>query len=69
MYQEDTTKQVDYICYFSEVKIYVPNFSATTYENIDHLFNTGYGPKCDCGAIYTSFPWDHMKMCPKWTKW
>jgi len=68
LYQRDDTGVVDYICNFSEVPPYDPNFHATTYKNIDHLFES-YGRKCECGAIYTSFPWDHMRMCPKWERW
>lgn len=68
IYDTDQSKQVDYICHFSPLQTYDPNWHATTYVDIDYLFNTGYG-KCECGAEYTSFPWDHMKFCPKWTKW
>ena len=24
---------------------------------------------CECGAVYTSFKWDHMRYCKLWTKW
>ena len=68
VYGDDPTKQVDYICNFSEVPTYDPNYSATTYVNIDHLLNAGYG-SCTCGAIYSSFPWAHMLYCFKWKKW
>lgn len=69
MYAADTANQVDYICNFSEIQNYNPNWHATTYTDIDHLFNVGYGSKCECGAFYSSFPWDHLKYCPKYTKW
>lgn len=69
MYAEDSTHKVEYICHFSEVPTYDPTWHATTYESIDHLLNDGYGPKCECGAIYSGFAWDHMRMCPKWVKW
>lgn len=69
MYAEDPTKRVEYICHFSEVKSYDPNYYADTYFDVDALLNTGYGSKCECGAIYTSFPQFHMFFCPKWTKY
>lgn len=68
MYDEDPSGQVDYICRFSEVPSYDPNWHATIYQDIDHLFDEGYGEKCACGAAYTSFPQIHMFFCPKWSK-
>ena len=69
MYGEDPAKLVDLICTFSEVMTYDPNWYATTYVNIDDLFNIGYGANCQCGAIYSGIPWDHMLFCPKWIPW
>jgi hypothetical protein len=69
MYGPDQTNQVDQICYFSEVASYDPNWYATTYQDISGWLDNGYGAKCECGAIYTSFPQAHMFFCPKWSKW
>jgi hypothetical protein len=69
MYGDDHTHKVDHICWFSEVATYDPNWYATTYTNIDNLLSDGHGSKCECGAIYTSFPHAHMLFCPKWSKW
>lgn len=69
MYKEDQHNPDILMCYFSEIQTYDPNWHSTTYYNIDSLLNTGYGSKCECGAVYTSFPQAHMFYCPKWTKW
>jgi hypothetical protein len=69
MYSPDSTNRVAYICYFSEVKSFDPNFYATTYVDItDTILGIGWD-KCECGAIYSSFPWDHMRFCKKWIPW
>jgi hypothetical protein len=68
LYDEDKTNKVDYLCHFSEMRSHDPNFYATTYYDLDYLV-FGTGLQCQCGAIYTDFPWDHMKMCPKWIPW
>lgn len=68
MYREDDTGESDYIFIFGEIRSYDPNWHATTYENIDYMFNSPYSDKCECGAIFTSFPNAHMFMCKKWKK-
>ena len=35
---------------------------------IEEMFPDGWAAKCECGAIYTSFPEEHMFFCPKWRK-
>lgn len=65
-YQEDPSKKVDYICTFGEIQSWDPAYYVDTYEDIERMFNTGYGPKCECGSIYTSFPQMHMFYCPRW---
>ena len=65
---DDPMKKADHICVFSQVKSYDPAWNATTYEDIDRMFNTGYGDRCECGSIYTSAPMIHMFYCPKWRK-
>jgi hypothetical protein len=68
MWKEDPAKKVDYILYFSPVATYDPNWHATTYESVDGYLIMGFGPQCECGSIYTSFPQFHMFFCPKWSK-
>lgn len=69
MYDEDPSKQVDYICMFGEIQSYDPNWHATIYADISGYLDSGPGGKCECGSIYTSFPQSHMFFCPKWTKY
>lgn len=66
-YDKDSTGQVDYLCIFSEVLPNDPNWHGT-FEDISHMFDS-YGKRCECGAIYTSFPNFHMFFCSKYTKW
>ena len=68
MYQPDDTGQSDFILFFGEIYSYNPNFYATTYIDIDYMFNAGYSGNCECGAAYTSFKDGHMFFCKKWTK-
>jgi hypothetical protein len=52
---------------FSEVPIHDPEFyiDGVKWEN---LFNREE-PTCHCGAKYSSFAWDHMRMCKLWKPW
>lgn len=68
IYDEDPSKQVDYICHFKEIHPHNSLWSNTDYKNIDHLFDDGFGGPCQCGSAYTSFPQIHMFFCPKWSK-
>lgn len=68
MYGADDTKQTEYICHFSPVKGYDPNWHATTYVDISNMLTNTYGTNCECGAIYTSSQNHHMFFCPKWQK-
>lgn len=68
IYEEDPTKQVDYICTFGEIHSYDPNWHSTEYVDISAYLDNGWGGKCECGAVYTSFPQMHMIFCPKWVK-
>lgn len=52
---------------FSELPTYDPNFYASEYSVFEDMFEKTND--CCCGAIFSSFPWDHMRMCPKWVKW
>src|SRR5581483_8954716 len=67
IYEEDLTGASDYNCVFAGVQSYDPNWHATVYVSIESMMGYG-GTKCECGAIYTSFPQIHMFFCPKWTK-
>lgn len=67
MYDQDPSMQCDYICYFSEINPQNPIWN-NRFQDIDPLFETGWGGKCECGAAYTSFPNAHMFFCRKWTK-
>ena len=51
MYAPDIANKVEYICYFSEIATYDPNWHATTYESIDNLFITGSGIGCECECL------------------
>lgn len=69
MYDEDPSKQVDYICIFKFLDSYNPTSHATTFFNIDSMFDeSDWLGKCECGAIFTSFPNHHMLFCKKWSK-
>lgn len=67
MYGDDNTKQVDYICHFGELKSTNPAWNKK-FEDISRYLDDGPN-KCECGAIYSSFPWDHMRFCKQWSKW
>lgn len=68
MYDKDLTGKVDMILMFSEIPSYDLNFNVFC-----PLWTDMFGPDmhhgCECGANKTSFPWDHMRFCSKWTKW
>ena len=53
---------------FSQIPTYDPNFY-TDMPSFEDMFEWGQSDKCVCGAVYTSFPWDHMRFCGKWIKW
>ena len=67
-YDSDPQCKVDLDCFFSEVPSYDPNWHATTYENIDHLFGIGYGSNCECGAEAVGST-RHSTWCKKWRSW
>ena len=69
MYGQDKGGGFDYICHFSEVMTYDPNWHATTYEDVERYLVLELLPDCHCGAKHTSFPKFHMFMCPLWKPW
>lgn len=66
-YDKDETSKVDIILLFTEVPNYDPNFyvDCSSWEN---LFS-GSQPGCECGARFSSFDFDHMRMCKLWKPW
>ena len=62
IYDLDQTGQTSWICNFSEVQSYDPNYYATTYVNVEYMFTTA---GCQCGSAHGG---GHMFFCPKWTK-
>jgi len=68
MYEEDDTKQVDYICRFSEMQSYDPGWSSYAFEDIGHMIDDFFGTKCECGSVHTFASQFHMFFCPLWKK-
>jgi len=67
LYEEDPTGQVDQILTFSQLPGYDPNYGVWCPNWTDM---TGWDPdKCECGAKYGSFDWDHFRYCKKWSPW
>lgn len=64
MYDKDPTQRVDYILIFSELPPSDPLFYQDM-EDFDKRFLIIN--KCECGALYTSFPDFHMTFCPLWS--
>jgi len=67
MYDKDPSGKVDMILTFSEIPNYDPNYDVFCPE-----WNDLFGNKrldCECGASYSSFPWDHLRYCPLWSPW
>lgn len=67
LYDKDLTGKVDMILVYSELPTYDPNYNVSAPLWSD-MFRDTYNA-CECGADFTSFPWDHMKYCRKWSKW
>lgn len=67
VYDTDPSGQVDTILVYSELPTHDPNFgvSCPTWNELFGDSNAG----CECGAAFSSFNWDHMRFCKKWTKW
>jgi hypothetical protein len=67
MYDKDLTGVVDTILTFAEVPSYDANYG-TDCPKWNDLFGDDFG-KCECGAEYSSFSWDHMRYCKLWRRW
>lgn len=68
-YDRDLTGQVDMILHFSELPHYDPNFYADQPHWHEIFLNGEEVDLCECGSKYSSFSWDHMRMCKLWSKW
>ena len=66
-YDADNTGKVDMVLHFSELPTYDPNFNVYC-PSWNDLFKDDWGV-CDCGAKYSSFPWDHMRFCSRHKPW
>lgn len=69
VYDTDKTKVVDYVLIFTDIPTNKPSYSSIVAEDLNMLTRDTSGNNCECGAIYSDFKWDHMRFCPKWTKW
>jgi hypothetical protein len=67
-YGQDPTGQVDMVFTFVELPSYDPNYGIDC-RSWSELFGEEGNNGCECGAKFTSFSWDHMRMCRKWGKW
>src|ERR1017187_6007492 len=67
IYESDDTGHCDWVCTFVEVASYDPNWWAT-YTDVNNLYGQDEDG-CECGAKFSSFSWDHMRFCKKWTPW
>ena len=66
LYEVDNTRYTDYTLTFGQLATYDPNFYATM-PSYEELF--GGDLTCDCGARFTTFPFDHMFFCKLWKPW
>lgn len=66
-FDTDPTGKVDQILIFSQLQTYDPNYNVVC-PIWSEMFKDSFGA-CECGANFTSFPWDHMKFCQMWKKW
>jgi len=66
-YDIDPTGKVDHVLTFGILMPYDPRYGVAC-ESWSDLFGSDFNT-CDCGAAYTSFSWDHMRMCRKWSPW
>jgi hypothetical protein len=57
----------DYELVYSEIPTYDPSFYIDM-PSFEELF-PGNEQKCECGAHFSSFSWDHFRYCSKWRPW
>jgi hypothetical protein len=66
-HDSDLAGKVDYVLTFSPLMSYDPN-----YDVFCPVWGEMFPPDtggCECGAAFTSFPWDHLRMCRLWKPW
>ena len=58
----------DYELIFTEIKTYDPNFYAYA-QDFEDFMGMNMGKRCECGAKFSGFKWDHMFYCDLWEPW
>jgi hypothetical protein len=53
---------------FTEIPKYDPNYYVDDIECFEDMFGFSKST-CECGAIWSSFSWDHMRFCKLWKPW
>jgi hypothetical protein len=66
-YDIDPTGKVDQVLTFSMLMTYNPNYGVTC-DSWTDLFGVDLNV-CECGAAFSSFSWDHLRYCKKWSPW
>lgn len=66
LYDKDPSRNYDHILTYSEITSKDRSFNEPM-EDFDIKFTNT--EKCECGALYSSFPWDHMRFCKLWRRW
>ena len=69
MYQKDDTSLYDYILHFTKLGSHDSDYHNEEIRTWYDLFVAGGGYVCECGAIHSSFPWDHLRYCKLWRPW
>lgn len=62
MHENDPAKKVDWILHFARCYNYD---KIQQISEFDELFPYAQKPRCECGALHTSFPQFHMTYCPE----
>lgn len=64
----DKEKDGSYTLTFSEINSWDPNYNVWA-EDFETAFRLNLDERCECGAIYTSFPQLHLTYCKMWKAW
>lgn len=64
----DKDSNGEYVLTLSEMASDDPRYNESM-PSFEYMFSSYMDKSCQCGAIYTSFNWDHMKFCPLHKKW
>ncbi len=68
-YQKDPNSSWnDYELTFSELPVYDPSYYSDM-KSFEEMFEGAKGDGCECGAAFSSFKWDHMRLCKLWKPW